>query len=281
MIRFPCRHLARALITLSVVIAFPLAGLGNDTENMRLADVRHALNELYFELQGLRLELVQSGLHLRSGGEDDASLIKRLDDIETELREHINRIEEIEYRIGTVAANGISSIRRLRERVTNLEDEATVAADQEVIGDTLQAGPDMPTGNDSLAIAGTIESREFSELVQMYVDNDYAGAIDGLNRFLAEYPVSEFRSHAMFHLGESYNAVDNPERAGNAYLDSIVEDGAGVVTPSALMRIGQLLLSDGMTGEACRVLAVVKAHYPATRNALMADSLMQRAACGG
>ena len=284
--RGTCQGVIACVILLWLAIAPWSAAWSESRDDLRLADIRYALNELFFELQGLRLEMLQSGLHLQPISDENAGIMQRLDDIESRLRESIDQIEQIEFRVGIVAAEGIATIRNLRSRISALESPGGSGSDPvdgRVEMETASGPVRIETGSgvENSFDADVMEARQFSESISRYTRNDYAGTIVGLNTFLQEFPDTDFRSQALFHLGASHAALGNRSRARELFLDSIIEDTGEDLTPLAMLLIGQSLISDDLVEQACQVLDTITRNYPGTGNALQARTLMQRVSCGG
>jgi len=296
----PVRHW-RGSVILCVLLALAVApwqGVrAQDISAARLADIRYALNELYFSLQGLRLELLQSELQLQPATPSDGGLVQRLDAIETEVRGYINQIETLEFRINEIAAEGIHSIRTLREEIVRLEQEIDFGASPELaINGQIDPGPTetLPAEDDPMStlavgvpdddrdpVALTPEMQRYNDATQLYSARNYAATIDAMTAFLADYPQTSLESRARLYMAESHAALGAFEEARKSYLASIVADRGGALTPTVMLRLGQGLMDVKQTEQACRLLRTLTEQYPDHANARIAGVLMQRGACDG
>ncbi|MCY4260842.1 MAG: tetratricopeptide repeat protein [Rhodobacteraceae bacterium] len=317
-------------ITLCVVLLLAVPGWARaeDGQPARLADIRYALNSLYFTLQGLRLELLQSSRDLQPVRSADDSIVQRIDGLEAELRSYIDRIENLEFRINAVAAEGIYSIRALRAEIDRIEDEARIGTRSGDPDSSLMSGdtdpgslplPEaaasrapLPAPNETMVMLPETQSPvppsgaapgvgstrlipeigpegaipvlgmdQYSRAVEHYDAEDYLLAIDALTTFLSGFPQSPYVSRAQFYLAESHAAMGMHEDARKSYMASLLADRGGALTPTVMLRLGQMLLNADKSAQACRLLQTLIEQYPAHTNARIAGTLMNRSSCGG
>ncbi len=301
----------------SIVLCLVLAGLpwqpirAQESQAARLADIRYTLNELYFTLQGLRLELLQDESQLQPATPSDGGLLRRLDAIEAEVRTSIDRIDRLEYRINEIAADGIGSIRSLREAIVRIEqgiDFGPVDSGPDWAGDSILTGPQPTEGLSYDPIAGATrpsgtiqppmpsvelpptapaqgvsapELQRYNAAVEMYTADDFPAAINAMDAFLDDYPQSALASRAQFYTAESHAELGAYEEARKSYLASLVADSGGELTPTVMLRLSQTLMDANLPEQACRLLRTLRQQFPDHDNASIAQVLLQRATCQG
>ena len=112
-------------------VFWPFAAAAKDDQT--LADVRQELTVLNVEIQKLKRELSTTGA--ASGGTTGGSLLDNVEGVESELQRLTGKIEQLEFRIGRVVADGTNRIGDLEFRLVELE-----GGDTSAIGETSTLG---------------------------------------------------------------------------------------------------------------------------------------------
>ncbi|WP_172328070.1 tetratricopeptide repeat protein [Mangrovicoccus sp. HB161399] len=250
-----------------------------------LADIRLQLRALNTEIQGLKRELEPSGA-ANAPATVSGGALERLDGLEAELRQLTARTEELEYRIDRVVDDGTTRVGDLNFRLTELEG-----------GDLGQIQPPAPLGGQSgLAVTAppasgqaaakpelaTGESADFQAAQAKLSSGDAAGALDGFDRFLSDYPRSPLAAAAQLARGKALTSLGRHADAGRAYLEAFTqtETTDESIASAGLLGLGQSLAQLDQTREACLTLGQVEARFPGTPAAGEAQTALARQTCG-
>ena len=252
----------------------------NEVTYQRLADIRFGLNELFFKLQGLRLEQIQINAELSPTAVDSSSLLSRIDNLENELRIYISRIEVLEFRINEIAAEGIFEIKELRNQLEELENSNTNFNERYL--------PDLPLVDDlanqdigdrqPLPSAPDANSM-FDSALKYYFAGEYEQAYNEFRLLLTQYPATVYRSKSFYYVGETLIALGRKRDAIVAFLDSIVADVTGEYMPVTLLRLGQVFALELQYLDACNMFSTIVEQYPDTGQATQAELEWIRNGC--
>ena len=83
------------------------------------------------------------------------------------------------------------------------------------------------------------ESMIFNSAQQIFLSEDYPGAISALTSYLEKYPQGANSLQAMFYVAESFNKLGKAEQAAQQYL-KVMESGEGAFTEIATLNYGKL-----------------------------------------
>ena len=261
----------------ATLCAFMLSGpaAGQTVDDETLADIRRQLFDLYATMEGLRLQLRQSDPEAEidvSGSSNDVS-VQRIDELEFELRQAIDKIEKLEFRIIRIAEDGSRQIKDLEFLLTELGG-----------GDLSSVGEGVPLGNgegtESSEFGAPLgEQAAFDMAMAAFSAADYAEADSLFAEFTRVHAFSDLNVDAHFHRGESLANIGNFAGAAKAYLDSYRLDKEGGTAPRALLGLGRSLSAVGRSAEACRLLQEVLVAFPDSAEAGAASAEFEALEC--
>ena len=248
---------------------------GQTADDETLADIRRQLFDLYATMEGLRLQLRQSDPATEidvSGSSNDVS-VQRIDELEFELRQAIDKIEKLEFRIIRIAEDGSRQIKDLEFLLIELGG-----------GDLSSVGEGVPLGNeegtDSSEFGAPLgEQAAFDMAMAAFSAADYAEADSLFAEFTRVHAFSDLNVDAHFHRGESLANIGNFAGAAKAYLDSYRLDKEGGTAPRALLGLGRSLSAVGRSAEACRLLQEVLVAFPDSAEAGAASAEFEALEC--
>ena len=233
-----------------------------------LADIRQELSVLFVEIQNLRRELATTGAPQTF--QPGASVLSRVDAIETELQRLTAKTEELEFLITRIITDGTNRIGDLEFRLVELE-----GGDLSQLGETPRLGgedPDAPSGG--LGLGGSLpstgpelavgEQARFDAARAALNDGDAQRALDLFSDYTTDYPGGALIGQAHFYRGEALTELAQNAPAARAYLDSFSADPASEVAPRALYNLGLRLADLNQVSEACVTLGEVQVRFPDT-----------------
>ncbi|WP_147125714.1 tetratricopeptide repeat protein [Shimia ponticola] len=264
----------------AVVIALWAGGATAQTDAAReqsLADIRQELSVLFVEIQRLKQELSTTGA---PQGVSGATLLDRVDGIETQLQRLTARTEQLEFRINQIVQDGTNRIGDLEFRLVELEG-----------GDISQLGETSTLGGEAAAPAPTPvpvpdntgltvnETDDFNRAKAALDAGEFAQAADQFEAFVEAYPGGPMTLTAMLHKGEAHEGLGEMRAAARAYLDAFSADPVGPEAPQALLKVGTSLGAIGATQEACITLAEVGIRFPGGPAETQANSARTTLGC--
>lgn len=275
-----------AVIAMSVGLLVSAPVQGQDAQT--LADIRQEAAVLSVELSKLKRELsTTSAPNTQITG---ASSLERVDLMETTLSRLTAKMEELEYRIERIVADGTNQLDDLNFRLCELEPGCDIgnlppldpiggapagASDVVVVGNTL--GPDLSSdGADQLAEA---EQSDFDAAMGAYESGAYDVAAASFGAFAQTYTGGHLTGEAHYLRGESLTRLGQISDAARAYLDSFNDDTDGEQAPGALLRLGTSMIALGHMEKGCVMLSEVGARFPGAPEAFDADQSRQMLGC--
>ncbi len=269
-------------------VVVPISGWSQEQEEIldpvvkeRLADIRIELQNLDFKLQVLRWELVQSDNEMQEQFFGSDTLLDRLDEIENEIRENLNKIELIEYKINNEVARVSVSLQEIEKRVEKI-------ASGELALPINQPSPEVenfeiPEKPQDSAQLEDIEAEDvlFNNGLNHFVENEFEQAIVEFEKLLELYPDNDLKADTYFYLGEAQTKLENWKEASEAFLNSFLEDNSGPRAPLTLLRLGQVFVSWERIEEACQMFNAVVERFPNTIEAQNSKNYISRFECNG
>ncbi len=251
-------------------------------DGQTLADVRQELTILYTDVQRLRRELSTTG----GGGVNTAgaSVLERVNAMESELSRLTSKTEELENRINRIVADGTARIGDLEFRLVELEggDISTLGQTTTLGGDGQTAvaapltAPATPTDQASLAVG---EEADFKRAQEALASGDFRTAADLFATFNQTYPGGPLAAEAELRRGEALDKLGDTREAARAFLASFSADPQGQIAPQALFELGRSLGALGQTQEACVTLGEVGVRFPDSASASRAQDQRRNIGC--
>ena len=271
------------LILLAAVLAAALPSMGRAQDRAEtLADIRQELSVLYVEVQRLKRELSTTGPAATPA--PSATLLDRVDVIESELQRLTAKSEEREYRIDRIVTAGTNRIGDLEFRLCELEegcDVGTLGDTPTLGGGALPEAPAMalPSDNDGKAQLALGEQADFDRAKEALDQGSFRSAADLLAAFTEAYPAGPLTAPAHFHQGDALTQLGEIAPAARAYLNAFSADPTGAEAPQALLRLGQSLGTLGQSDEACITLGEVGTRFPGSEAAAQAETTRASLGC--
>lgn len=274
------KAMLRVLFAVALGLASLPAQVGAQTDQT-LADVRQELNVLFVEVQRLKRELsTTGGASVNTAG---ASVLDRVNAMESELQRLTSKTEELENRVNRIVSDGTNRIGDLEFRLVELE-----GGDISTLGETTTLGgegqtsvaapltaPATPTDQASLAVG---EEADFKRAQEALASGDFRAAADLFATFNQTYPGGPLAAEANLRRGEALTGLGDTREAARAFLASFSADPEGVMAPASLYELGRALGNLGQTQEACVTLAEVAIRFPG--NPAVAQANQQRSVIG-
>jgi tol-pal system protein YbgF len=272
-------YLALALLVLGS------AGAGIAQDDQTLADIRQELTVLNVEVQRLKRELSTTGSP--QSGSGGATLIDRVNSIESELARLTSKAEELEFRIGRIAADGTRQINDLAFRLCDLEADCDIAelGDNPLWGGDAAAAaatPARPTEpsltTDTSQLAAT-ERADFENAQRALEEGQFNSAAEQFRVFNETYPGSPLAIAAYLLRGEALEGTGDTREGARSYLEAFRVDQTGPLAAESLFLLGRALGRLGETNEACVTLGEVTVRFPGSDSAPKAQSEMLSIGC--
>ena len=274
-----------ALLLLAAAALAPRAAQAQDQNqelDRTLADIRQELSVLYVEIQRLNRELSTTRA---PGFSLQGDFIERQNLIEGELRRLTADVEELEFRVDSIAKDGANRLGDLEFRLCELEPDCDpsqlglspplggIPAEETSSEEAPPAGeaPEEPVFGALLAEG---ERADFDAAMAALDEGRYREAADGLLGFVGNYPGSPLAGEAHYYRGTALEELGEHEEAARAYLSSFSSAPDGPLASDALFALGLALDRIGQWEESCLILAEVPTRFP--DSAASADALDAR-----
>ncbi|MEY8097055.1 tol-pal system protein YbgF [Falsihalocynthiibacter sp. S25ZX9] len=271
---------SRRALTGIVAASFLSFGMGGvaAAQDQTLADIRQELSVVYVEIQKLKRELSTTGG--ANGGQNNGSLIERIETLEAQLQSVTARSEEIELRLDRVVTDGTNRIGDLEFRICELEpkcDIGSLTLGSTLGGDTSAVNTaQAPTDSVQLAVG---EEADFAAAKAAMDAGNFTDSVEKFDAFTTNYPGSRLSQEAHFLRGTSYESLSETSSAARAFLASFSGDPNGAFAPKALLKLGVSLGALGQTNEACLMLGEVETRFPSSEIIGQAQSSMSGLGC--
>ena len=268
----------------AAALVFSLGAQAQDQQEDRLADIRLQLLDLYGQMEQLRRELTPSGSEPMEVGISELNALQRLDGLEQELRGSIAKIEELEFRILRIAADGNNQIRDLEFQLAEIAGTDLSEITEGVpLGTQLGQVTSVATDDGSAVSVSDLSGLEremFEQAFKDYQNGSIASAKKQFETLIEAYPGGRFVADAYYYLGETFVYEQAWADAGRAFLASFNQEQDGPTAPKALLRLGESLVQHGNPAEACKILKTVGARFPDSGEAGLADAQIAGLDCG-
>ncbi len=273
--------------TVAFVIALVSAWTGpapaqDESTEATLADIRQELNFLLEEVKYLKSQLVTTGPPQSGSARRGGSVARRVDAIESELRQLTGAVEELQFRVETIVEDGTRRIGDLEFRLVELEGgdlssvgkvpalgtAEPVAAEAEETEAAAAENSGEPTGNGT-AVEGAAPREPaypgetpFDVAMAAFEVGNYADALEYLDTALDPDGEAETFAEVRFWQGESHFALQDWQSAASSYLDSFSSSPKGPNASGAILGLGVSLGELGHADEACLMLSEAAVRAP-------------------
>ena len=267
-----------AFIFAVVLGTVPIGAAAQDAQT--LADIRQELTVLSIEMTKLRRELATTGT--AGGVQLPASVLERVNAMESELSRVTSKTEELEYRINRIVDDGTRRVADLEFRLVELEggDISTLGQTSTLGGDDQAtapaAAPTPQTNTTQLAIG---EQDDFKRAQEALASSDFRAAADKFATFNQAYPGSPLAAEADLRRGDALQGVGDVREAARAFLASFGAAPSGPTAPESLFKLGASLGVLGQSAEACVTLGEVPARFPNSEFAQAAGTEQSKLGC--
>lgn len=193
-------------------------------------------------------------------------LLRGAESMNREVRELRGEVETLRHELERLNARQRDQFRNLDERVATFETGEAAPADTAAPADEVIEF-DLPQADEQAA---------YQEAFDQLMAGDYGAAMSGLERFLEDYPDSDYAANAWYWLAEAKYAsgdfgaaLEDFERLREQYPES---DKSG----DALLKIGYSHYELGNEDEAREALEAVRADYGGTTLDRLAQERLRR-----
>ena len=267
-----------AFIFAVVLGAAPMGAAAQDAQT--LADIRQELVTLNVEMTKLKRELSTTG---NAGGVQlPASVLERVNAMESELARVTSKTEELEFRINRIVDDGTRRIADLEFRLVELEGgDISSLGQTSTLGGAGQAtapaaAPTPPANTSQLAVG---EQDDLERAQEALASGDFRAAADQLATFNQTYPGSPVAAQVDLLRGDALTGMGDVREAARAYLASFGATPTGEIAPEALFKLGASLGALGQTSEACVTLGEVSGRFADSPFAVQAQSEQAKLGC--
>lgn len=267
-----------AFIFAIVLGAVPMGAAAQDAQT--LADIRQELTTLSVEMTKLKREMSTTG----TGGVAamPASVLERVNAMESELSRVTSKAEELEFRINRIVNDGTKRIADLEFRLVELEGgDISTLGETSTLGGNDQATAPPPvvapqTNTSQLAVG---EQDDFKRAQEALATGDFRTAADQLATFNQTYPGSPIAAEVELLRGDALQGLGDTKEAARAYLSSFGVAPTGPIAPDALFKLGASLGALGQSSEACVTLEEVSTRFPSSPAAGSAEGERAKLGC--
>lgn len=252
-----------AFIFAIVLGAVPMGAAAQDAQT--LADIRQELNTLSVEMTRLKRELSTTGT--AGVATLPASVLERVNAMESELSRVTSKAEELEFRINRIVDDGTRRIADLEFRLVELE-----GGDISALGNTTTLGGEgqatapapapLPAPQSNTGQLAVGEQDDFKRAQEALASGDFRTAADQLATFNQTYPGSPIAAEVDLLRGDALQGLGDTREAARAYLASFGEAPDGPKAPESLYKLGASLGALGQSSEACVTLSEVSVRFP-------------------
>jgi tol-pal system protein YbgF len=271
-----------AIIFAIVLGALPVGAAAQDAQT--LADIRQELTTLSVEMTKLKRELSTTG----TGGIAalPASVLDRVNAMESELARVTAKAEELEFRINRVVADGTRRVADLEFRLVELEggDISTLGETTTLGGDGQAAAPPAAPAPPTPSVASSSqlavgEQADYERAQEALASDDFRAAADQLATFTQTYPGSPIAAEVEVLRGDALRGLGDKREAARAYLAAFGAAPTGAVAPDALFKLGASLGALGQTAEACTTLGEVAVRFAGSAAVPLAQAERAKLGC--
>lgn len=248
---------AVAVLLLSTATSLVSAAQGEDLEARVNRIESQTLVELLTRIDRLQDEVQQMRGHLEEQAHDIEGMQQRQKDMYMELD---NRLRKLEQGGATAAppANG------------------DAGAAPPAGGDENAPAP-ADTGTDAGPAAGADnEQASYQQAFDLLKNAQYPKAIQGFHGFLSRYPDSSLANNAQYWLGEANYVLRDYKTSLVEFRKLIDVYPHSSKIPDAVLKIGFIHYAQGNWDKARGTLNQVKARYPGTSAARLADERLRK-----
>ena len=232
--------------------------------NAALLDMLNALDSLKNEVSELRGEIEVQNHNLEQMQQKQRNLYTDVD----------GRLQRLES--GTVTRT-TSTI----EPVVVTPVTETVNTTSAKIGDVAVAdNNDSETVTETVAEVEPIDAAaaqaDYQSAFKLLKESRYDQALTAFKEYLNHYPTSDYADNAQYWLGETNYVMQHYEQAINEYQALLTTYPDSQKVSHALLKIGYSYAELGNASDAEKTLKEVKAQYPGTTPARLADERLRK-----
>lgn len=225
-------------------------------------------------------------------------LMKRLDQLQTEVQQLTGKVDEQAYRIDELKKHQTTMYSDFDERLQGIENktagivqpsaevppEAAGAAGEspapapapanepapaEAPAPVNEAAPAPAPKADAVQVSGD-EKQEYQQAYNELRNGRTDQSIEQFKAYLGKYPEGELANNAQYWLGEAYRANRDNDTARQALNDVIAKYPNGAKVPDALLKLGYIEMEQKNTAKAREYLTRVTTDYPKSQAAALA-----------
>ena len=202
-----------------------------------------------------------------ASGDALASLVARVDALETQLRTLTNQSEENGFRLRQLEAQMARLHGDIEARVTRLE-QAAAPPPAEPVRAAADPPADEAAARPAAASAGDSAEEAYNAGYRLWNAGRYAEAQQALEAAAAAHPNSRWASWARNLQGRAYLDDDKPATAARIFLENYRANPRGERAADSLYFLGIALTRLNRRPEACRVFDELEQEYPNMREFL-------------
>lgn len=225
----------------------------------------------------LRLESLERRLDaieriLANGSLVDLTL--QVDELERQSAELQGRIERLEYEQAGAGERQRALYADLDDRIQSLESGLQRA----MSSSSAAGGSEARDSGTPLPVPGGTDQENYQAAFELLKEQRYDQAAAAFSQFLLSYPDSQLIDNAQYWLAESHYVIEDFERALDEFQVVIDRHPRSRKVPDALLKIGYCNYELERWPEARIALSEVRASFPDTTAARLAEQRLSRMA---
>lgn len=246
--------------------------------------------DLDSDMQSISSDMQSINSDMQSISSNQSELRLEIDQLRGDIRELSGRIEENEHLLKRTVEKDLNEQEAIMADLNDLsqltlkvqELEKALLIQQSYLNLDSKADPGtgiLITNEKDLKPPESPKSREldlYNSSYELYKQGNIDEAMDGFNRFLAEFPKSDRADNAQFWIGECLMSMKQHKKAILAYEDVIKKYPKGNKVPNAMLRqaIAFQEIND-LTMSRLLLEKVIK-EFPATNEAQIAKTKLKK-----
>lgn len=290
------RSLGKGVLALGIMagaLSLPALGQSGGSEVDQLKTRLEALEREVTDMRSGAISIMPNLSPEAQGDPTLSTILVRLDQMETQIRELTGQIEEIQFKIQQNATEISALNEDVDYRLRALEGGAPAsrpaatrptlpaASAQTNSGSSSSersaSGPGVPY---ALGDSAADIKAEYDAALALVRSGDYARAEAAMKAFVADHKDSEFASNAQYWLGEVYYTQGRYTDAASAFLEGVKAYPNGNKAADSMLKLGMSLAALGQTKEACTTFTEITRRYPNAPQTIIQNARNEKAKAG-
>lgn len=220
------------------------------------------------------------------GNQALVDMLRRLEELQLEVQTLRAQVEELGHSLEGMQSRQRDIYLDVDRRIQQMENRGGAGSSSTIAADGASAGADQTPGADfatGAGMAGAAPPADAASARAAYEqafgalrEGRYEQAISGFERFVADYPQSEYAGNAQYWLGEANYVTRRFDRAIQEFNKLITSYPDSAKVPDAHLKIGFTYYEMGKWAEARRALTEVQSRHSTSAAARLAAERLSR-----